>query len=143
MKKKCTNSKCRKSFTTTENSYICPHCGKVYPRLHVVNDMVEIPAKSGNNAKVVSCESGVFIMDYGMSKIKTIRAVVRWTKNDLRAAKALVESAPIFIGKKDIAYKDAYWSDVNDAVERMLNIVSPIKGFIKELEENGCLYEIV
>jgi len=34
MKKRCTESSCRRIFTVTEGSAaVCPHCGKSYPRL--------------------------------------------------------------------------------------------------------------
>lgn len=33
MNKRCTNSSCRKTFSTLEFSGECPYCGKVYPQL--------------------------------------------------------------------------------------------------------------
>lgn len=32
MKKRCTNSACRKEFILQPGSAVCPHCGKSYPR---------------------------------------------------------------------------------------------------------------
>ncbi|MBQ4156630.1 MAG: hypothetical protein IJD86_00605 [Clostridia bacterium] len=33
MNKKCTNSPCRKTFSTLTNGGICPFCGKMYPQI--------------------------------------------------------------------------------------------------------------
>ena len=33
MNKKCTNSSCRRTFSTLNFTGICPHCGKLYPQL--------------------------------------------------------------------------------------------------------------
>ena len=35
MKKKCTNSACRRVFTPQKDRIVptCPHCGKIYPRM--------------------------------------------------------------------------------------------------------------
>ena len=38
MKKKCTNAKCRKTFTVSAGAVCCPYCGKKYPNM-VVKDM--------------------------------------------------------------------------------------------------------
>ena len=40
MKKKCTNSSCRKVFSVNSFSVSCPYCGKAYPRLGDVNEML-------------------------------------------------------------------------------------------------------
>lgn len=34
MKKRCTNSECRRMFTISSYAVTCPYCGKEYPRLH-------------------------------------------------------------------------------------------------------------
>ena len=33
MNKRCTNSSCRKTFSTLTYGGVCPFCGKVYPQL--------------------------------------------------------------------------------------------------------------
>ena len=39
MRKKCTNSSCRRSFPVIPGNRVkCPHCGKTYPRITVPNE---------------------------------------------------------------------------------------------------------
>lgn len=35
MKKRCTNSRCRKEFPLLPGTAKCPHCGHAYPRIHI------------------------------------------------------------------------------------------------------------
>ena len=80
MRKKCTNSSCRRMFSAkAENKVSCPYCGREYPRL--------LP---GSDRTVVLWNSGY-------SKLGVIKVVRKYTGLGLRDAKKLVDSAPSIV----------------------------------------------
>ncbi len=83
MKKRCTNSACRKTFEAFGTIISCPHCGKQYPRF------CSFPAKS----------YAVILISYGSHKLRTIKAVrdiglEHHCRIGLRNIKELTEAAP-------------------------------------------------
>ena len=83
MKKRCTNSACRRYFY---NVGACPYCGKEYPRIGGIYDLV--------------------LLDYKDNKIKTIRCVREFTGLGLKEGKLLVEQAPVVVAE-DVGYSEA------------------------------------
>ena len=77
MKKRCTNSACRKTFTAAP---VCPYCGKEYPRIRPQ-------------------EHEVYLINWGRNKVKTIKALWTLTMTGLREAKDMVDQAPCVVGK--------------------------------------------
>lgn len=59
MKKRCTNSACRRIF---EADSVCPYCGKKYPRIS-------------------SIEHDVYLVNCGSNKVRTIFAIRGLNKN--------------------------------------------------------------
>lgn len=51
MKKRCTNSACRKIFAVNS---VCPHCGKEYPRLPAVQIRLDVVLISFTTGKVIA-----------------------------------------------------------------------------------------
>jgi len=76
MKKRCTNSSCRKVFDERATS-TCPHCGKEYPRLS---------------------RRDLILSHHGPCKLAVIKVVRRHTGLGLKNAKTLVDNVPSFIG---------------------------------------------
>lgn len=92
MKKRCTNSACRRVFTAGTE---CPYCGKQYPRIKV---QVRTEARSKNYQVVLT--------DIGLSKIYLIKTVREDLQIGLKAAKDLVDSCPCVI-LENIPYDEA------------------------------------
>lgn len=85
MKKRCTNSACRKVFVVDS---VCPYCGKEYPRLP-------------------SIDHEVFLVNSGKNKMLTIFAIHSLSKSlSLLEMKKMVENCPCVIGK-GMTRKDA------------------------------------
>lgn len=81
--KRCTNSSCRKTFSTLIYGGKCPFCGKVYPQIR----------QGWKNGAAVDVE----LIDMGPKKIRVIKLVREGTGLGLRETKELVESAPVLI----------------------------------------------
>lgn len=89
MKKRCTNSACRKLFIL---GTICPHCGKQYPR---------IPAK---RTPIVLAE--IALSNIGPSRLKTLFVLHERFDMSLLEAKRCVDNCPSIIAT-DIPLKEA------------------------------------
>lgn len=77
MKKRCTNSACRRYFN---NLGTCPYCGKVYSRPAGSNDLI--------------------LLEYEpRTKIKIIKEIRTWTGLGLKEAKALADFTPSVVLK--------------------------------------------
>lgn len=78
MKKRCTNSSCRKVFRV--ETYTCPYCGKQYPRVNPVNDRYMV------------------VLTYaGPSKLSVIKVIRSITTLGLRDAKTLADHTPSLV----------------------------------------------
>ena len=78
MKKRCTNSSCRKVFRTEYRK--CPHCGKEYPRASIdVDDFRRF---------------GVVLTCLGPSLLRMVRAIHTYTGLSLKDAKACMDNYP-------------------------------------------------
>ncbi len=85
MKKRCTNSACRKFFLPDS---VCPFCGKKYPRIPSINH-------------------DVYLVDSGKKKIKTVCVIRNLdARLSLLEIKTLVDNCPCVI-KKELPLKDA------------------------------------
>lgn len=84
MRKKCTNSSCRRSFTVEAvNKVSCPYCGRVYPRIH--------PAPGATRLQT---NWSVVLFSTAERKLPTIKTIRALTGLGLKAAKSLVDNAP-------------------------------------------------
>lgn len=78
MKKRCTNSSCRKVFRVETHS--CPYCEKQYPRVNPVNDRYMV------------------VLTYvGPNKLSVIKVIRSITTLGLRDAKNLAEHTPSLV----------------------------------------------
>lgn len=78
MKKRCTNSACRKSFIADS---VCPYCGKRYPRLPSLN-------------------YDVYLVDSGNRKFQTLKIFLELNKGiSVLEGKRMVVNCPCIIGK--------------------------------------------
>ncbi len=79
MKKRCTNSSCRKEFkVSSEKGSICPYCGMEYPRL-IGQSRAVILTKSGSN------------------RLAVIKVIRRHTGFNLRQAKTIFDFIPSLV----------------------------------------------
>ena len=147
MKKKCTNNKCRKVFVVKAKNVKCPYCGKKYPRLkdakavnkeYNMNDRKLLIGTSSRNYY-----KGVRISGRGCpnTKIRLLLKIREWTGKGLLETKKLIDSDSFFIGAEEISNNHPKMAKIDS--KRGLHIESPLKGFTKELDELGCLYEVV
>ena len=87
MRKKCTNSTCRRTFTVEAvNKVSCPYCGRVYPRI--------LPAPAGSS---VQTNWSVVLYSTSERKLPTIKVIRMLTGLGLKDAKAVVDNAPSII----------------------------------------------
>lgn len=87
MRKKCTNSSCRRTFTVEAvNKVSCPYCGRVYPRIP--------PAPAGSS---VQTNWSVVLYSTSERKIPTIKVIRMLTGLGLKDAKAVVDNAPSIV----------------------------------------------
>lgn len=134
MKKRCTNNICRKNFIVNAKTVGCPYCGKKYPRLN----------STFINNKAKNKPRGIYLLEPEQAnKVATIKIVRKWTGKGLKEAKEIVDSAPILIGADEIGF---YY--LNPSIARLTGGLaipngSPVNYFTKELDEEGCLYEII
>lgn len=84
MKKRCTNSACRRYFN---NLGTCPYCGKVYFRSARLNDLILLGYETG-------------------TKIMIIKEIRTWTGLGLKEAKALADFTPSVV-LKGVSSKEA------------------------------------
>ena len=78
MKKRCTNSSCRKVFRV--ETHTCPYCGKQYPRVNPVNDRYMV------------------VLTYvGLNRLSVIKVIRSITLLNLRAAKTLTDHTPSLV----------------------------------------------
>lgn len=144
MQKKCTNSKCRKTFIADNAGKRCPFCGKLYPRLALnanntsqnkTNALRKITKASKNKSR------SLYIKDIGERKVDMIKAVRKWTGKGLKESKELVESAPVCIVESDISFCVPGSSIENG--EFTVSEGDLIEIMAKELLEAGCHCAII
>lgn len=112
MKKRCTNSACRRWFQVDS---VCPYCGKAYPRLPAARCAVEL---EGYDEK---------------KKIAVMRTLRMVSKNlSLVEAREIVRTCPCIICR-DVDRKEAHrWCAALDRVGAHTKIISAnISGFEK------------
>ena len=77
MNKRCTNSSCRRTFSTLNASGRCPHCGKLYPQLacgRKNNDRIRLRVKSGNSCRCLNIKAGEMLrLGRGDKKVRMIK----------------------------------------------------------------------
>lgn len=123
MKKKCTNAKCRKTFTVSAGTKCCPYCGKKYPNM-VAKEKTVKNKKAKYNAnlpKQQKKEKYVNQFDYMLKSINGIRIMPmpcndkavqlrlilllrRWTDMGLIEAKTCAEGLPVVLNKDQLHY---------------------------------------
>ena len=87
MRKKCTNSSCRRMFTVEPvNKVSCPYCGRVYPRI--------LPVPAGSS---VQTNWSVVLYSTSERKLPTIKVIRMLTGLGLKDAKAVGDNAPSII----------------------------------------------
>lgn len=87
MRKKCTNSSCRRTFTVEAvNKVSCPYCARVYPRIP--------PAPAGSS---VQTNWSVVLYSTSERKLPTIKVIRMLTGLGLKDAKTVVDNAPSII----------------------------------------------
>ena len=129
MKKKCTNSKCRKVFTVWDREMvICPYCGKIYPRLtrgfnKLQRDMFFAPDDGGpsNYAVVISGYKDGKDVQAIKNKVQAIKIVCRLTGLSLREAKNAVKNIkknPVII-RKNLSLLNAFAE--KDDIDKTVN----------------------
>lgn len=89
MKKRCTNSACRRLFISDA---VCPYCGKQYPRI------------TARKKPIVLAE--ILLTDFGPSKIKTVFVLHERLEMNLLDAKRCIDTCPSIIAT-DIPLKEA------------------------------------
>lgn len=89
MKKRCTNSSCRRTFTVKpdQEQVRCPRCGKIYPRIHT--------PKNARTKKPVRIRISSL---NGLSKILAIKALRKAMGLMLVEAKNAID--PLFSGER-------------------------------------------
>lgn len=91
MKKRCTNSACRKIFVVDS---VCPYCGKEYPRISTI-------------------EHDVYLVKCGGNKGRTIFAIRILNKNlSLVEAIKIVDNCPCIVGKGMMRKDAMLWCKV-------------------------------
>ena len=84
MRKKCTNSSCRRTFTVEAvNKVSCPFCGKMYPRIN--------PAPAEGSA---STNWSAVLFYPAERKLHTIKVIRMLTGLSLKEAKSLTDNVP-------------------------------------------------
>lgn len=163
MKKRCTNNKCREYFTIKTDTASCPYCGKKYPRLR---NNLTINKEDGwkknsvssirGNAETTSLKmfptqrtlnktpKGVYLIYFeSFNKIGIIKTVKKWTGRGLKDSKKLVESAPVLIETRELAFT-CLNSEIDELKGKIVIPKSfPLECFTKELDEIGCIYKII
>ena len=87
MRKKCTNSSCRRIFTAEAvNKVSCPYCGRVYPRITPAPD-----------ASDVQTNWSVVLLSNAQRKLPTIKVVRMLTGLSLKEAKVMVDNVPAVV----------------------------------------------
>ena len=115
IKKRCTNSSCRRLFSVTDSKYIparCPYCGKVYPRANekyqieqkkhkeTLRHLAAVREESGiqcKKAEISSPANLLWLLRTGEEENALIRNLRRSLHITTSEAKALADSAPIFL----------------------------------------------
>ena len=154
MKKKCTNSKCRKTFTLWMGARSCPYCGKEYPRAFDWSrqeyDMESgfIRFKSNGTKphipiKKKQGKEGIWIT--GVSdELRTVLTIQKWLSvRHLYSMCRKVKKTPFFVGNDEIIdyylkdhrseYQDAPTKARKHSVKKLA-----LEQFAKELEKVGC-----
>ena len=154
MKKKCTNSKCRKTFSISIKTSSCPYCGKEYPRMKGKNSLLALKDKSldaaimnkyiGRNLmSMLKRKSGIWIITT-RSMIGVIGVVRRFTplgKWDLMDVIRYIESAPALIDMNHISYSyDKNQSPKREEIIKYGKEMTAVDMFCMELEKAGCFY---
>lgn len=106
MKKRCTNSSCRKTFTVTESA-ACPHCGQVYPRLFTSRDLI--------------------LTGFGSKKLATAMAIKKMTNLDPKSVAKLVEHVPVVLVRNLPAAQSRQWQERLTAAGADFRIVPSVE----------------
>lgn len=80
MKKRCTNSACRRLFISDA---VCPYCGKQYPRI------------TARKKPIVLAE--ILLIDFGPSKLKTVFVLHERFGMNLLEARQCVDACPTVV----------------------------------------------
>ena len=100
MRKKCTNSSCRRMFTVEPvNKASCPYCGRVYPRIP--------PAPATGS---VQTNWSVVLYSTSQRKLPTIKVARMLTGLGLKDAKAVVDNAPSIV-RTGLSITEASWME--------------------------------
>ena len=97
MKKRCTNSQCRRVFLVRSQS--CPYCGKTYPRIQISSDKTITPAKPSRplSRHMALLQSDIAILDLSVRSynclyrhgIHTIQELLRLSPKELKLVRNL------------------------------------------------------
>lgn len=97
MKKRCTNSQCRRVFLVRSPS--CPYCGKTYPRIHISSDKTTTPAKPKRplSRHMALLQSDIAILNLSVRSynclyrrgIHTIQELLRLSPEELKLVRNL------------------------------------------------------
>ena len=102
MKKRCTNSACRKEFTLQPGTAMCPHCGKRYPRhFSVPHQWKDVrPHRAGKTAMVKNRTFAVVLTGWqGTNRLSIVRFIREQNGCGLRDAIAATKR-PTVIGRQ-------------------------------------------
>ena len=127
MKKRCTNSSCRKLFTADS---VCPYCGKEYPRIPV--DGREHPRYYGVFYKVR-------LNDYGKNKIAVIKELRILTGLGLAERKTMVESSPCIIWSGESEAEANEWLDRLSKAGASVSLKTEMVKGGKTIKRTSCL----
>ncbi len=154
MKKKCTNSKCRKIFTLWMGEKSCPYCGKEYPRAFDWSskdyyvESGSIGCKSNSTKpripiKKKQGKEGIWITGVS-NEYRTALIIERWI--NLKYFNSLyrkVQKPPFFVANDKIIdhylqeHRSEYKDDPNSANKHNVKRLA-LEQFAKELEKIGC-----
>ena len=127
MKKRCTNSSCRKLFTADS---VCPYCGKEYPR---------IPVDGREHPRYFKTFHEVRLNDYGNNKIAVIKELRELTRMSLAEAKYAVESAPCLIWTDESAVVANEWFERLSKAGASVSLKTEMVKGGKTIKRTSCL----
>lgn len=127
MKKRCTNSSCRKLFTADS---VCPYCGKEYPR---------IPVDGREHPRYFKTFHEVRLNDYGSNKIAVIKELRELTRMSLAEAKTMVESSPCIIWSSESEAEANEWLDRLSKAGASVSLKTEMVKGGKTIKRTSCL----